>query len=297
MCKLAENSYGTFLSVPQIKSILGIDKEAQSAVVSINATQAEILLRNNNVNNRKMSTRHVQFFVKRIKEGTFYLSESGLTFDHNGVLTNAQHRLEGVRLSGTKGVPMTVTFDVDHFMGMDTGKGRSLVDNAMIFDDFDDRLRSEKGKICLKVSKDMLQYCRGHYCFTKFSQEELVDIANYLADDLIACYDAGLFAKCGKFSSLPVLSALFLAFKNNVPLAVLQHIKDVLRTGVASDDKDKPIIGLRDKLMTLEGAGRVVNSQRFCLTCSCIERVLKGRKSKRLESSTFLFSYINLPHV
>lgn len=280
------------LSVKEIKDYLGISADKRCDIIKITPEQASMLLEFNNTNNRKISKGAVALLKNQINKGEFCLSNDFISFNNKGVLTNGQHRLKAIAESKVEATETGVVFGVEHFMAMDTGKKRSLVDNAMIFEDCDERLLEASRTVCFNIAKTSVAFMRGYYSTPNYTPKQYSDIVNYLSEPLLICFDSGLFSQTKGLSHTAVLSAFFLAYLNGVPLSVLVHIKEILTTGVATrGDLDKPIISLRDKLLLkIKGGGRENSTARFCYTASCIEKVAK-KKTSLPKGDKFIYTY------
>lgn len=280
-------------SVIELKKMLGISENLEIDIVKVSPDVASKILENNNTSNRKLSEAYVKKFISRLKRGEFVLSTDNIGFSEEGVLVNGQHRLSAIARSGISAT-LGITFGVSQFMDMDTGRKRSFVDNASIFENFDGALRTEEGKQCLRVVRDCMQYITGR-CVSvekRYSSSDLVKVANFFAPELIDCSNEGLFKKKkGTNMPLPVMSAMFLAYINGVSFTILKHIKEVLETGIVLSDRDLPIISLRDHLFKIKGGGSVVGIMKYCLACSCIDKVDRGVKTKRLSKDKYLYVF------
>lgn len=285
------------LTVNQLKQKLGVSQKDSIAKVFITPDVAKEILERNNTNNRNISQSRVDFLVRNMKLGHFSLSNDMITFNDKGVLTNGQHRLAALVKFGI-GLQFYVSFEVDNFMGMDTGKTRTVTDNALIFDDCDERLRDKSSLVCHKVIKCALQFQNGNYASQPYTQRELLNYANKYADDLLTCLDAGLFSGFSvytgnshkKVSHVAVFAGFFMAYKCGVDIALLRYIADVLKNGTSSSDFDKPILGLRDLILTTKGGGRELDIIRFTATQDCIYKVSKRLKSKKVKTDTYYYT-------
>lgn len=262
-------------TLEDLHRMLGISGNIGFAMVSPNLAK---LLLENNTKNRRLSEKKARSLTKRFENGEYFVSPDCIAFDEKGILVNGQHRLYAISLLSSGSYKLGVMFNIQQKMDLDTGSKRKLEDNALIFDGVDSRFKERT--ICLKVAKDLCCYATGSYSYKELSQKQLVEIANSLADDLITCYDEGLFDKNKNVSSLPLFSAFYLAYVNGVSLDVLKHIKATLKEGNFPTKKDKPIKGLFFRLAKINGGGREPGLERFLLSCECIYRVSRGLTSE-----------------
>lgn len=293
--KRVEANNGLRLTEIEIKRLLGIPLELSSARVDITPEAAEIILSRNNTNNRPISSRRVSLWEKSMESG-FYLSNDMITFDNSGVLTNGQHRLTALVKYG-KPQPFFVGFGVKNFMGMDTNKTRSVVDNALIFEECDSRLRSKEMARAHRIVKGAYYFNTGSYKSFQKTQKEYLDCSNKYANQLLDLYNAGVFSSItvtlgGKrkyITSTSVFSAYFLAYICGVDLDTLVHIHDILRTGVSGDAYNKPILALRELLLTTEGGGATSDTIRHTAVQDCIYRVCKKSKAKKVLTGKYYY--------
>lgn len=289
------------LTMKQLKNMLGVSSNKEVAKVLITPDQASIILKRNNTNNRSVSRRRVELWKRTINKGSWRLSNDMITFDKEGVLSNGQHRLLAVVETG-KSVEVFIGFGVNNFMGMDTGKARSVVDNAHIFDDCDERLRDKNMSIIHKIIKGVYYFYKGYYSSEMRIQSEYMDTVNKYADELIELKEAGLFSSIsmtigGKkrtISSTAVFSAYFLAYMNGVDIDILKHIHDVLRSNEAYTSYDKCILSLRELLLVTTGGGRDQDVLRHTATQDCIYKVCNKSKAKKLTTGTYYYTLKDL---
>lgn len=292
-----DDSKKSGMSVRQIKSLLGIsptNKNKDFRVV-ISYEMASILLQKTNVKNRPISSSKIGLYLKDMKNDHWSnTSVDAIAFDKDGVLVNGQHRLHALVRSG-KSFEFLVSFDVVPFMGMDTGKTRRISDNAIMFDDCDARFKDKTYKKCLDVIKSVVRFNTGKYVFgNTLTADDYILVANKYADDLVMLMDEGLFSSikvsCGNgkgrvITSSAVFSAFFLAYENGVSLDVLLHIKEKLKDPSNSSSFDKPILALRDVLLSTVGGGREPDCTRHFCTQYCINAVANKSRGKSCKST------------
>lgn len=111
--------------------------EEKSAVVMLTPEMAALLLERNFDRNRKMSKQKVNGYIKKIKDGKFYLGDSNICIDKNGEVINGQHRLEAIRQAGIP-VKIGVQWNMpsENAAIMDIGKKRTAAE-AMRIQGFD----------------------------------------------------------------------------------------------------------------------------------------------------------------
>ena len=279
------------LSVNELKKMFWFSRGDVSKVVNITPEMAERILIANNDKNRDLSMVRVKRLVESMDKGEFVLSNDSICFDENGTLTNGQHRLKALSLAKAKFCTFNVIFGISNFMGMDTGRVRTLQDNVLLFDECDSRLKELNTDVWVRVLKDALQYCTGKVKYPMLSQSDYMKIINKFADDLIFCHNNGLFKLDKGVSANSVLSAFFLAYLNGVDMQILLRVKRILNSGIAESDYDKPIIALRETLLSVKGGGREPSSIRHMSTQVCISKVVKKSKVKSVKPLKIIYTY------
>ena len=82
-----------------------------------------------NLNNRKVSEKHVNFLAQEMRNGNWLFDGQPLRFDENNVLIDGQHRLNAIIRSKTSQNILIITgLKKESFKVMDTGKNRNAAD-------------------------------------------------------------------------------------------------------------------------------------------------------------------------
>ena len=82
-----------------------------------------------NTKNRKQSTRNIQFLVEQMKKGLFLENGESIVFDKYGSLTDGQHRLFSIVVSGKSYyIPVVRGVESSTMATYDTGKNRTAAD-------------------------------------------------------------------------------------------------------------------------------------------------------------------------
>lgn len=291
------------LSMKQVKVLLGVPSgsKGKDFRVDISPNTAEVILKYNNKKNRNISMSKVSLYAKDMISGNWSADTiDSIAFDSKGILINGQHRLKAIVKSGQT-INALVSFGVSPHMGMDAGKTRSIKDNAIMFDDCDSRLTEKKYSICLSVLKNVVRFSTGKYISNpNLTQYDYINLANKYADDFITLIDNGLFSsisvgigggKRRQITCASVFSAYFLAYKNGVSLDVLKHIHSTLSDVSNSSSYDKPILALRDVLLSVIGGGYEPDWLRHCSTQYCISQVEKKSRNKVCKSEEIIYTY------
>ncbi len=86
-----------------------------------------------NLNNRKVSEKHVNFLAQEMRNGNWLFDGQPLRFDENNVLIDGQHRLNAIIKSKTSQNILIITgLKKESFKVMDTGKNRNASDALCI---------------------------------------------------------------------------------------------------------------------------------------------------------------------
>ena len=82
-----------------------------------------------NLNNRKVSEKHVNFLANEMRNGNWLFDGQPLRFDEDNILIDGQHRLNAIVKSQTSQNILIVTgLKKESFKVMDTGKNRNAAD-------------------------------------------------------------------------------------------------------------------------------------------------------------------------
>lgn len=260
---------------PKIKQIMNIlnVKSQQPVIVDVSPIIAKELLRFN-TNNRRVSETIVNKYAKRMINNQWRNSNDAISFSETGEISNGQHRLRAIIKSG-KTVNLLVAFNTNNFPDMDRGRNRTISDNIQT----DSRFRGTdiaNNKAVHQVANSLVRILKG-----KTETEDVAFVLQKYGDDLLYLEQSGLFSGPKGFNAKSISAALFVAYENNIDLAKLNHIRDISNTGVTEYIEDAPIIGLRDKVMQIQGGGTPVEQVRYKLTCYTIQAIEKGSTSKR----------------
>lgn len=274
-----------YKTIDEIKSFLGMSKNEDIAKVLITPKMAEELLDTCNIRNRNLNTKAAAFLGEQFNFGNYFLSSTCIGFDSKGTLTDGQHRLMAISMcNADKKFLMGVMFGVEQNMDMDTGRKRTLVDNALISDKFDSKLKIS-GKACVQVINSLCWMTNSK----QLSQNDKTDICNYFAEPLVACYNLGIFNnKHGRINNTVKL-ALFAAYLNGVPSSVLTRVYNELVSGEGE---------LYSRISTMDSSGRVSKNAIYRYTQSYIYKLCKGLKGKiRFDKVYYKINITNVPHL
>lgn len=276
-----------YKSANQVKELLGMSKNSDIAKVLMTPAMADEILETCNIKNRNLNLNAANFLKAQFNSGDYFLSSTCIGFDENGTLTDGQHRLWAISMcDDDKTFLIGVMFGVDQNMDMDTGRKRSLVDNAVINDDFDERLRDgTDSNICVQVANQLIWFVQ----VGKLSQKHKLDICNYYADPLSKCYKMGIFNRSKNRINNTVRLALFAAYLNKISESVLRRVYTELAAGGGE---------LYERISTLDSSGRATKMSIYKYVQSYIHKISKGLKGKiRDDKIYYLFDLRDVPHM
>lgn len=229
----------------EIKKILGTSSNL--CKVTITPDMARELLKYNTENRTRNKAREKEY-IQDMKEGKFCLSESMIGFNKHGVLTNGQSRLYACVESGFS-FQSVVSLELEQNIHMDTGRGRTTVDNIKLSKALKDICNDHPSTI--KTVKTMLRTANNA---ARVRDEAVIDFCKEHAEILDKSLELGLLnlngGKRAVFRS-EIAAGFLAAAINNVDLDDLVYIRGVLTEGCSIKDKDKIILSFRDKALEL----------------------------------------------
>ena len=219
-----------------------------------------------NESNRALRRSRVLQYAHDMKEGKWNLTGQGITFGRDGNLLDGQHRLHAVVFANVP-VDFLVVTDADAVATYDCGLTRSIVDRFKLAGKGTGPMYTAAGqaiiRLCYLIQKNGT--------VTTNVQPTTSDIEEYInANTSDMVWASSLMEN--KHNNLrglrrSVISAtLYSVYKMNVGLskADVEHICEVLKSGVQTYEHDVPIIAVRNKLiLTTNSAGNGVNKELF----------------------------------
>ena len=208
---------------------------------------AEMLSRNHN--NRALRSRVVDLYAADMTNGVWEETSQAITFDKDGYLLDGQHRLNAVVKSG-QSINMVVVTDAPRSGMYDAGLSRSIVDRiTMGGTDLPSSITNNficavcSYVIGMKNNKAKLSTAEVR-SFMNHNREKLEILGNII----------GTKRTIG-ITVAPVAAAMLSAIDGDVDTEKLHRFYEVLVTGVPTSDDERPIVALRNRLLT-EGMGR-----------------------------------------
>lgn len=241
-------------------------------IVKMTPELATEILRGNTYN-RNISQATVDSYANDMSCGNWSLTGTGISIGKDGRLLDGQHRLKAVVKSGVD-VDMLVCSDIENgAVEFDTGKKRSLADSYRLkLGHSDSMLTTGAGcafvRSCYVMEKLKVSgFSNMSKCGHRVSFAEVDSFVAENRDNLEM-----FWAEVPKTSERNIPRGLFRAQiysflrsvtnsdKNDFTFTDFVHFCTVLKTGFPIEEYDAPIIGLRDKLISLAGcAGTSAN--------------------------------------
>lgn len=268
-----------------IRKITGLTN-ADIGEVFMTPEKANAILNYYNNKNRKLSNRVAEQYAQDMIKNRWERSNDSITFDDNWELSNGQHRLKAITIAN-KPVRVTVAFRVNQSTEMDRGKQRTVAENIGLSDKVkNENLRADKrvtevaNVVLRSVSKQRI-----------IRTDDVIELINKYEREFSACLDNNLFVGASGVGQAGISAGFFTALVSGVSLDTLTHIRRVLNDGVAVDVlKDKPIIGMRDKLQSVRGGGQSQTLDRVKYTQYGIRAVEKGRTTKTCKCDELIYN-------
>lgn len=277
-------------------------KAPVTAVEQIGPSEAAAMLQHN-ARNRRLSKAAIEGYADAMRRGEWVLNGESIKFNSAGQLTDGQHRLEAVILSGAK-IETFVTrgLPVEAFETIDTGRRRSPGDVLQIHGvkcannvaaTCSALLQCERGEAGLNMFRHRSRPPRGTLVKESLAiQEQTLNLLSELQSKDM---------RLGRIMSVSHAIALIL-FCERKKLAkediVLDFFKQVA-TGAYSPEREtltNPAYLLREKMIEAKTRARAVQpltpGAQFMLASIALYTYLQGKPMKKLEvtaKSTFPF--------
>lgn len=264
-------------NIERIKKLVGMSYNSDVAIVTITPAIAEELLKYN-THNRPRQERRIKEYIADMQKGKWVLSESAIGFDKDGVLTNGQTRLEACVKSGKSFQTILCTV-LEQNIHMDTGNVRRVIDNIILNGDADELICVNR--VSLSTVCDVLRII-GHQ---RVTPEPVIEFCQKYGKYIDNAYNNGLLINTGNVSGLfkvSIASAFLVACINDVDLSLLMHIREVLTTGITTDEKDTIIIRWRDKLISMNGSGTTACKKMLYYGTQDLIHTLEHNKKRKI---------------
>lgn len=234
---------------------------------------------NNNKSNRKINKAQLQMIIRAIDDGKWRLTHQGIAFYTDGELADGQHRLEAIMRTGvslTMPVFNGVERDIDTVLAIDSGKGRTVTDGALISG--------------LKITSTDLSIAKGlefgytDRSFKKLTHAESCDLCKKHEQELLNV--KLLFPKSKSFITIaPIKVAAAIAIKEGVDLLLAKEFCDALSTGEYKNSIFVNAVRLRSKLLSKNYNGGGDRGTAFNMMYNTLIKTSKGLEVKRIVES------------
>lgn len=225
----------------------------KTKIVTVTPEMALDMLSKNS-SNRTLRTSRVQLYAQQMKEGKWHLTGQTITFAKDGQLLDGQHRLWAVVESEVP-TDFLIVYDADKVSTYDCGLKRSTRDQLQLGGaKFSNAMMSSAG---IAIAKQCMHLELFGTVMQKAKTFAIDDVrswieANYADMDYFAnlsYQQSGASAVKGArrasiYATLWGLYKLKFLSKEEV-----DHIVDVIKTGLAKEEIDAPIVGFRNKLL------------------------------------------------
>lgn len=250
------------------------------AMMYITPTLALEMLQKN-TNNRRVSKERVQRYADDMEKGLWFENGESIVVTESGVIADGQHRLMAIVKANYAAKFVIVTVSDVEAKSYDVGKARSVMDMVRI--NGSENLKRLSPEVCkaarfIYVEKIMKKNTVSEAEITSFLESHI---------DLLLDFDDVIKKKCKRFSSVSVLGALLVAYKNGYPKEKLCHFYEVLSTGYSTSEKDFACISLRNYLIShIKEAGTAARADKFSKTCRALYAYDKELKTFRCSAKT-----------
>lgn len=244
----------------------------KAEIVRVTPELAKEILKGNTCN-RNISSHRVNLYANDMINGKWSLTGMGISINKDGRLLDGQHRLSAI-IKANVAVDMLICSDIDNATEFDTGKKRSLADSYKLkLGRTDSMLTTHQGCAFIRacyvideaVKEERLSVTKVEYMNPSFA--EIDNFVENYKDDLEAFWSeipkGNKLVPRGLFRVIiyATLRAIVNSPKNNFTFTDYVHFVMVLKSGCIVEDFDAPIIGLRDKLILIEGGCGAINHE------------------------------------
>lgn len=263
-----------------LAELIESSKQRSNQIMVLTPADAEWALAHTNTRNRVVSSNWVDELTRRIKAGLWQLTHEGIAFDSNGILIDGQHRLWAVALSGFT-VPMRIFLNepAEGLQVIDTGRARANYEVITLAGGLGKVGKAEVATLRVLVAG--LQ----NYARRSASEEgKLLRLHRDAVDFAHAALPSARYRGVATAVTRGVIGRAFYSADH----AKLRHFADVLQTGVASEETDRPITLLLQALMSLTTNRRGYSDNRvmYAKTERALSAYLKGEHIGKLVAST-----------
>lgn len=231
-----------------------------------------------NSSNRKVRTDRVRYYAEQMKAGNWHLTGQGITFATDGTLLDGQHRLYAI-VECEIPQTMLVVYDADKVATYDCGLKRTVVDQLQLAGEkFSNSVMSTNGIAMIKFYMCIERRGTINRTIKDISTDELSDwVKDHLEE--AEYFTSLLYTQNGRSPRgcrrAIIYATLWAVHNMNVGLDKehVERIVRLLKDGLATDDGDAAIIGLRNQIIS---ETKMADIEIFYRTQYAISRYLKG---------------------
>jgi hypothetical protein len=255
-------------------------KDRYCCIVEITPDLAEQWITERNSHNRKLVEAHAERLAGEMKANRWRLTHQGIAFNTNGVLTDGQHRLWAIVLSGVT-VRTWVFFNepVESLGAVDVIRGRT---NDEVI-----TLAGGMGEVNKRDLATLRAMINGLGSYDRLMPGEEGEIWRVHAKAVAFAQEILPAARFRGVANAVTRGVLARAFYS-VDHAKLRHFADVLQSALPSGEKDEPIMLLVKFLIEASHGlrGRPESRERYAKTERALWAYLTGERLSRLYAAT-----------
>lgn len=220
---------------------------AMKQIYTLITPEIALRLLKTTTNNRKISRASIIAYKSDMKQNFWDENVgSGISIDSDGILRDGQHRCQAIVESGIP-IHMWVCLNVSPTGIYDSNRPRRAADQILISNpNYESFYKSTRW--CSIAS---VLIC-GSYK-RKVSSSEIDNYVKQHKEDLDKFFLVLPQKNAKKISISLVQAAMFMGFCDGVSMEDIEHFYDILCSGMASDEKEHPIIAYRNYLTKVKG--------------------------------------------
>lgn len=246
------NEYGMVGRAICVNSRTG--EQVLSAEVKLITPEYAKELLANNPNNRKISKEVVEKYARAMANGEWYLNGESIAINEKGELANGQHRLTAAVKADYSFPCVVVKVLKKETLMIDDGRVRTIGNQIDMSGDAE--MQGINNNKITGAASFLL--CRRYAGTKRVSKAELfsfikadIDVWKWIRD---IEFFTTLRSKKG-VGNAPVFAAIAAAYKSGYSQYKLLRFADVLNSGEIRDETERPILRLRDYLLTHRSTG------------------------------------------
>lgn len=231
-----------------------------------------------NSSNRKVRNDRVKYYADQMRSGNWHLTGQGITFAKDGTLLDGQHRLHAI-VECEIPQTMLVVYDADKVATYDCGLKRTVVDQLQLAGEkFSNSIMSNNGIAVIRFYMCIEKYGTIARGIRDISTDEITAYVKSNLEDA-EFFTNLLYSMNGKnprgCRRAIIYATLWAIYNLNVGLDKedVERIARLLKDGLATEDGDAAIIGLRNQIIS---ETKMADTEIFYRTQYAVSRYLKG---------------------